>query len=239
VQIPIEHFLSAIEWFSSLPSVQKDSVGLMGISRGAELALLLGSRTPLVRAIVAYSPSSHVWSGLRGDSRADAPAWTTAAAPIPFASLMDPRLASVCTRVFASSPIELTPMFEAALDGPLPSDAVIPVEKTNGPILLVSGEDDRMWPASRMGELVMRRLAARAHPFRSRHLHYQKAGHLMRAPGVSTQVLHGKFAFGGEPGPQARANRASWTETLSFLGDSLGLPRAAGALAAAGDQPCR
>src|SRR5262249_14415140 len=152
---------------------QKDSVGLMGISRGAELALLLGSRTPVVQAVVAYSPSSYVWSGLRIDSPSDAPAWTAAGGAIPFASLTDPRLANVRARDFASSPIELTPMFETALAGPLPADATIPVENTNGPILLVSGEDDRMWPATRMGEQVMHRLAARAHPFRSRHLHYQ------------------------------------------------------------------
>jgi hypothetical protein len=152
---------------------------------------------------------------------------------------MDRRLAHVRERVFASSPIELTPMFETALGGPLPSDAMIPVERTNGPILLVSGEDDRMWPSCRMGEQVMQRLDARAHPFRSKHLHYRNAGHSMRAPGVSTQVLHGKFAFGGEPRAQAVANRASWIETLSFLGDTLGLPRTAPAVAATGGQPCR
>src|SRR5262249_45382609 len=106
-------------------------------------------------------------------------------------------------------------------------------------ILLVSGDDDRMWPASRMGEQLMQRLAARAHPFRSRHLHYQNAGHSMRAPGVSTQILHGKFAFGGEPRAQARANREAWTETLAFLGDSLGLAQIARALTAKGGQPCR
>jgi dienelactone hydrolase len=239
VQIPLEYFLSAVEWFSALPSVQKESVGLMGISRGAELALLLASRTPHVRAVVAYSPSSYVWSGLRADSPSDAPAWATTGTPIPFASLTVPRLANVRERVFASSPIELTPMFETALAGPLPADAMIPVEKTNGPILLVSGEDDRMWPATPMGEQVMHRLAARAHPFHSRHLHYPNAGHSMRAPGVSTQILHGKFAFGGEPRAQAQANRASWTETVSFLGETLGLRRTANGVAATGGQPCR
>jgi hypothetical protein len=238
-QIPIEYFLSAIEWFSLLSSVKKDSVGLMGISRGAELALLLGSRTPLVRAVVAYSPSSYVWSGLRADSPSDAAAWTAAAHPMPFASLTDPRLAHVRERVFASSPIELTPMFDTALAGPLPSDAMIPVERTNGPILLVSGEDDRMWPSYRMGEQVMRRLEARSHPFHSKHLHYPNAGHSMRAPGISTQVLHGKFAFGGEPRAQAAANRASWMATLSFLGDTLGLRRTAPEVAVTGGQPCR
>jgi hypothetical protein len=222
-----------------LSSVKKDSVGLMGISRGAELALLLGSRTPLVRAVVAYSPSSYVWSGLRADSPSDAAAWTAAAHPMPFASLTDPRLAHVRERVFASSPIELTPMFDTALAGPLPSDAMIPVERTNGPILLVSGEDDRMWPSYRMGEQVMRRLEARSHPFHSKHLHYPNAGHSMRAPGISTQVLHGKFAFGGEPRAQAAANRASWMATLSFLGDTLGLRRTAPEVAVTGGQPCR
>jgi dienelactone hydrolase len=239
VEIPLEYFTSTLDWFSSLASVKRDSVGVMGISRGAELVMLLGSRTPLVRAVVAYSPSNIVWSGLRGDSPSETSAWTHGGKPIPFASLTDPRFAGVRKRVFASSPIELMPMFEAAFAGHVPAEAAIPVEQTNGPILLVSGEDDRMWPATWMGERIMERLAACGHPFPSRHVHYPEAGHFMRAPGVSTSVLNGKFALGGKRAGQATANRAAWTETLSFLGATLGMPERSGWLAVTGGQRCR
>lgn len=239
VEIPLEYFAGAFEWLIAQPGVRADALGVVGISRGAELALTLGSRLPYVRSVVAYCPSSVVWSGLYGDRPADLPAWTTNGRSIPFSSLMTPALSTVRDRVFRESPIPLTPLFDAALDGPLPADVFIPVEQTNGPILLVSGDDDRMWPASRMGRQIMNRLAAREHPFASRHLHYPNAGHLMRPPGVPTSVLDGKFAFGGKQPDQAAANRAAWLETVAFLRETLGRPSPIAETTTVGSSPCR
>ena len=155
------------------------------------------------------------------DRPADLPAWTTGGRSIPFFPLLTPALSTVRDRVFRESPVSLTPLFDAALDGPVPADVIIPVEQTNGPILLVSGDDDRMWPAARMGRQIMDRLAAHEHPFASRHVHYPDAGHLMRPPGVPTRVLDGKFRLGGTPEGQAAANRAAWLETVAFLRERL------------------
>jgi dienelactone hydrolase len=239
VEIPLEYFVGACEWLIAQPGVRPDALGVVGISRGAELALTLGSRLPYVRSVVAYSPSSVVWSGLYGDRPADLPAWTTNGRSIPFFSLMTPVLSAVRDRVFRESPVSLTPLFDAALDGPLPADVFIPVEQTNGPILLVSGDDDRMWPASHMGRQIMDRLAAHDHPFRSRHVHYPSAGHLMRPPGVPTGVLDGKFALGGTPPGQAAANRAAWLETVAFLRESLGRSSPIAGATTAESSPCR
>jgi dienelactone hydrolase len=234
IDIPIEYFTDAIAWLSTRPTVRKGSLGVLGISRGAELALILGAASRSVRAVVAYSPSSVVWNGLRAWEPSDMPAWTTAGVPIPYFSLMAPRLAAVRARAFGAAPVELKPIFDAALADTLPAEVMIPVERTNGPILLVSGENDRMWPSTRMGEQVMERLAANKHPYPSRHLHFTGAGHLMRAPGVSTAILNGHFALGGERVAQARANRESWTATLSFLAGALQLHSARDLAAAAG-----
>ena len=239
VEIPLEYFVGAYEWLIAQPGVRPDALGVVGISRGAELALTLGSRLPYVRSVVAYCPSSVAWSGLYGDRPADLPAWTTSGRPIAFSSLMTPALSAVRDRVFRESPVPLTPLFDAALDGPLPADVFIPVEQTSGPILLVSGDDDRMWPASRMGRQIMDRIAAHEHPFTSRHLHYPNAGHLMRPPGVPTSILDGKFAFGGTPHVQAAANRAAWLETVAFLRESLGPSPLLAAATTAGSSACR
>jgi acetyl esterase/lipase len=239
VEIPLEYFVGAFEWLIAQPGIRPDAVGVVGISRGAELALMLGSRLPYVRSVVAYCPSSVVWNGLYGDRPADLPAWTSNARPIPFSSLMTPALTALRNRVFRESPVPLTPLFDAALDGPPPADVFIPVEQTNGSILLVSGDDDRMWPASRMGQQIVDRLAAHKHPFTSRHLHYPNAGHLMRPPGVPTSILDGKFALGGKPPSQATANRAAWLETVAFLRESLGHSSFVAGATTAESSPCR
>jgi dienelactone hydrolase len=236
VDIPIEYFSGALEWFASQPEVRPDALGVIGRSRGAELALLLGSRIPSIRSVVAYCPSSTIWNGLRGDVAVDGPAWTARGRPIPFVSLTTVCPPALLAETFRGSPVTLSPLFEAALALPLPDNAIIPVERTNGPILLISGDDDQMWPSARMGDQIMERLAAHHHPFRSRHCHYPGAGHLMRPPGLPTSVLQGKFALGGRGPTQAGANRAAWSETLAFLGTTLGVPSRADAVAAVGGE---
>ena len=43
-EIPLEYFKRAIDWFRSQPDVIPDLLGVVGSSRGGELALLLGSK---------------------------------------------------------------------------------------------------------------------------------------------------------------------------------------------------
>jgi dienelactone hydrolase len=61
--IPLEYFSTALKWMSAQPSVDASRVGVVGLSRGAELALLLGTIHPEVHAIVAYMPSNVICAG--------------------------------------------------------------------------------------------------------------------------------------------------------------------------------
>ena len=185
------------------------------------MALLLGSRLPAIRSVVAVCPSSILWNGLRGDTPVDISAWQESGRPLPFLSLMAPCFSDLRSQVFQNAPVALTPLFEAALDGPVPHDCVIPVENTNGSILLISGNEDRMWPSARMGDQIVERLETHRHRFHFRHCRYPGAGHYMRTPGVPTSVLRGAFELGGNGGAQAAANRSAWAETLTFLETSL------------------
>jgi uncharacterized protein len=136
----------------------------------------------------------------------------------------------------ATGPIPLTPLFERLLqDEQAIRAAEIPVERAGGPILLVSGEADAMWPATRLGELVERRAAVgrSAHPVT--HLRYPGAGHVgVGVPGtpVPTEVRHpvdgGWYALGGTPSANAAARADSWPKALAFLTAMSSWPVAAG-----------
>ena len=67
--------------------------------------------------------------------------------------------------------------------------ATIPVEKINGPVLLISGEDDALWPSTQLAQIAMDRLAQYQHPFPDKHLHYAGAGHLIGEPYLPTTAL--------------------------------------------------
>lgn len=78
--IPLEYFGTALDWMLAQPSVDAAHIGVLGASRGAELALLLGSMIPQIRAVVAYMPSNVVWGGCC--DRRDAPSWTIGRRPL-------------------------------------------------------------------------------------------------------------------------------------------------------------
>src|SRR5262249_35229844 len=107
--------------------------------------------------------------------------------------------------------------------------ASIPVEKIRGPVQLVSGGDDQMWPSSDLADIALRRLEADRHPFAFRHLKYPEAGHsivvaywplpdlrVLRLAGV--EGLQDVLLFqGGTPKADAEAGVDAWRDLLTFL----------------------
>ena len=79
--IPLEYFGTAINWLAAQPSVDPNRIGVIGASRGAELALLLGGLYPRLRVVVAYMPSHVVVRGCC-DPRTWFFAWTLGGRPI-------------------------------------------------------------------------------------------------------------------------------------------------------------
>ncbi|HEX5441988.1 MAG TPA: acyl-CoA thioester hydrolase/BAAT C-terminal domain-containing protein, partial [Ktedonobacterales bacterium] len=217
--IPLEYFKTALDWMSVRPEVRGERCALLGTSRGAELALLLGATFPQVGAVIAYAPSGVLW----GAVGATGPAWTYRGEPLPIVpDCVPPELDAV---ISARVPISAAEWYlynledEAAL-GP----ATIAVERIAGPVLLISGEDDQMWPSTLMAERIMRRLADHRFAWPYRHLRYPGAGHLIGPPWPPTTVnvrrhptVGGAFAYGGSPVGQARANADSWGRALEWL----------------------
>lgn len=171
VSIPLEYFEMAIRWLVKQDFVLEDRIGAVGGSRGAELALLLASRHPEIRLVVGTVPSSHLFGAVaRSETLGELQAaWTFQGRPLPF-------LTQVRHEELESDDdggIPLTPAYLTSLDDIQRARAAeIPVERINGPILLVSGQDDRMWPSWVFGERIMERLAEHRHPFPDEHLTY-------------------------------------------------------------------
>jgi dienelactone hydrolase len=232
VEIPLEYFLEAIEWLKAEAHTAGGRVGVMGASRGGELSLLLGSTYPeAVAAVVAKVPSGVVWGGLSKEPRQDPVAWTVGGQPVSPLSGDGGDPADLPLR---DGGIVLTPGFEARLAGASGVDlaaAEIPVERCGGPVLLLSGEDDAMWPSAALAEIAVRRAGTRGAKHPVRHIRYPAAGHTFPTPAglpVARRAVHplsGKtYAYGGSPAGNAHASAASWGEILAFLRTSLAAP---------------
>jgi pimeloyl-ACP methyl ester carboxylesterase len=171
--IPLEYFTKAFHWLSLQDKqVIPNYYGLIGVSRGAELALLLGSRYSEVKGIVAIAPSSVVFPGpptgfldLLGGQHS---AWSENGKELSFVPIP---ISWTSIRGMISG--ERTRMFEKALKNTQRVNmSEIPVEKIQGPILLVSFTRDQVWPSTFMSEQIMKRLIDNKFQFHYEHAVY-------------------------------------------------------------------
>jgi dienelactone hydrolase len=84
--IPLEYFEKALQWLSKQPGVDPQRLAVVGVSRGAELALLLAADFPdLVHGVVACTTDAHVLGA--GPNAGGGYAWTLGGQPVPLGLL--------------------------------------------------------------------------------------------------------------------------------------------------------
>ncbi len=229
-RIPLEYFEAALGWLGDQPEIDSNRTGIYGISRGAEAALLLASRFPQIRAVVGWAPSSTAWAAGGEDkaTREITPCWTWRGEPLPFAPLPLKRFMwrSAFPVVVRKQPLMFVNLFRAALrNRSAVEHAAIPIEKIGGPVLLVSGGDDHLWPAAEMAEALVQRVRREHFRHTIEHLNFPHAGHMLRYPHLPTtsrfsrnQHLRGaRFSFGGAPNADAEAQSTGWRRSIEFL----------------------
>jgi len=219
-EIPLEYFMGAIAWMQAQSEIGDKGIALLASSKGAEAALILASTHGDVRAVVTYAPSSVVWSCIC--DHPDKSSWSYQGQPVPFIPAgRDPTY-----RPPANFPIRAAINYRYRLrDREAIARAAIPVERIHGPVLLISGTDDQLWPSSEMAESIMERLRANEHPFLYRHLSYEGAGHSSAKAYLpmagTTSAAGGRLSLGGSVEANARAQADSWPRVLEFLQTAL------------------
>jgi uncharacterized protein len=168
--IPLEYLENAISTFKSFPEVHDKKIIILGGSKGGELALLLASINKEVEGVIAAVPSSVVFQGIGGKLLSS---WSYKGKPVPFV----PFAPYDYSKIVNSQYVEL---YKLSLEQKNAVDlAAIPVENINGPVLLLSGEDDTMWPSTQMAEMIINRLEKSNFPFWYQHIAYKNAGHTL------------------------------------------------------------
>jgi len=184
--IPLEYFAKAFHWLSGQEeTVIPNEYALIGVSRGAELALLLGSRYSEVKIVVAIAPSSVVFPGSLDALLGQHSAWSSKGqeltfVPVPYSWTTVNGLISGKRR----------PIFEKALErGRNLKGATIPAEKIQGPILLISFTRDQIWPSTPMSEQIMQRLHNHAFNYPYKHISYDAGHSQWNTPACRTEIL--------------------------------------------------
>ena len=225
-EIPLEYFEKAINWLISQPEVNPDKILVMGGSVNAELALLLASVYPnKISGVIAYCPSSVVWSNTVYPWSSDEvkPKWTLKGQAIPY-------LAMEKIKGNDTDKIETLSYWNKGLDDVAQVEqAAIMVEKINGPILLLTPIDDKVWPSLRMSEMIEKRLRENNFRYRVENVKYKDAGHTITAQynkSITNQKgklwIDGKayeFEYGGSPSGILLAQGDSRKRVMDYVSE--------------------
>lgn len=196
--IPLENFEQAIHYLGKMPNLNLDNLAAVGYSKGGELALLLGAQFPQIKRVAAYMPSGIVWQGfIFPEPKEPRSSWAYDSKALPFAHSATrwEHVHNIAHRIENSGD-----NVRAISD-----NAEIPVEKIDGPVLLISAGEDQVWPSSEMAKLIMTRLAYYGHLHTSQHLVLDGAGHNIGVPYLPNQVTN------------VAGDLKAWNALLEFL----------------------
>ena len=155
-EISIDAVVARIAELSEAGNIPEGCIGIIGTSKGGELALLLASLTNAGDVYVAITPSDVVWQASNPTLRRKS-SWTYSGTPLPF--IKYPRLSGATMKALLdvgqagdlhSLALRKAKNFEAAR---------IPIEKATAPILLQAGTQDKLWPTEEMSKRLIARLA--------------------------------------------------------------------------------
>lgn len=240
VDIPIDRLNLVRSWLKTRAGVDASRIALLGVSKGAEFALVAASKMPWITAVAAIVPSDVVWQGWGPDvipagSRRSSFSYGGKALPfVPNKEFVE-ELAGFQTgaEVRYRRPQDKG----RAADPAAAVRARIRVEDFKGPLLVAGGVDDQMWASGMMAQNIAERRAEKG--LQTVTLIYSDAGHALYGSGwnPTTQYNSGLFKTGGTPGANAAAQADTMRETLAFLRRALGLPPATAAGKATGARP--
>ena len=223
--IPLEYIEKAIHYLKQQRGIDPNRIGIIGSSRGGELSLLVGSTYSEIGCVIGYVPSVFRNPGSTGGA-----AWTVNGKPLSFIS-QEPDMqiiAEIQKNIAEGKAVSFAPMFNSIIQNrDTLRDKEIPIEKINGPVLLISGQDDQIWPSAVFSEIAVQRLNDNTFEYKVKRLNYPDAGHHIGPPFRPTTILEGVhpvsgvlMKFGGTAAGNAQACSDSWQKILSFLKDS-------------------
>lgn len=220
-EIPLEYFARAIRWLTERSEVRDDGVGLIGVSRGVEAALLTAADYDGPATVIGYSGGGVVRHGVAGvppTNFTSKPAWTRNGSPVTTSdsirAVFDAIEAVSRNRCTVAS---IPDAIRSRISDSVLERVLVPVEEIEGPVLLLAGGDDQQWPSVSVSALTIGRLRRRGHPHPYGLRAYCDTGHIFAVPYADYSGDPTSDENGGTPKANARAAADSWPVVLDYL----------------------
>ncbi|XP_047395359.1 peroxisomal succinyl-coenzyme A thioesterase, partial [Sciurus carolinensis] len=209
--IHLDYFEEAVCYMLQHPQVKGPGIGLLGISLGADICLSMASFLKNVSATVSINGS-----GSSGNTT------------IHYKQISIPPLGLDLRRIKVTFSgildiVDIRNDFGVESENP----SMIPIERAQGPILFIAGQDDHNWRSDLNVQMASEWLQAHG---KKKHqiILYPGTGHYIEPPyfplcPASTHNLLNKVVlWGGEPRAHSKAQVDAWKQILSFFCQHLG-----------------
>lgn len=213
-EVPLCQFTSAIHWLLQSDWVDTDRIGILAWSRGTEAAFLTADRNDQIGAVIGYSPSAYVFPAYP-PSKPTKSAWLDNGEPVPFV----PPYQGIEDDENKPGVVRFRKTIEHSPEEQL-RQASLPVRNIDGPVFLVSGSEDRIWPSREFSNELTERIDSSNHQAIVRSLTYENAGHAITTP-YTTMTEDILSSMGGNKEGTAYAAIDAWERTLSILNEGL------------------
>lgn len=210
--IPVDRLAAVRDWLATQPGIDAGRIGVWGVSKGAEFALIAASRYPWLKAVAAIVPSDVVWEGwgVPGQRPSSFAFGGSPLAYVPYDGI-EAEFAKYST---GGKPDLLRAHVDGRAKNPdRVAAARIPIEVYAGPVLVAGGGRDTIWPSAAMTRAIEATRKAAKRPVVA--IVEEAAGHALAGPG--TDPAQNFTAAGGEVRAIASARLRTWAATLDLF----------------------
>ncbi len=173
--IPIE---SIEDMVSKLKKQGYKKIYLYGFSKGAEQALVASTYFSDIDGVIAVSPSCAVFEGFSTKGYSDHSAWTYRGQELPYIKAQVKNF-NIAKMYLSQGGYAFLNNFTKAFEKGFSEENRIKIENANCPILLISSQDDSIWPSKKMGDILMQKLKTVSYPYSYQHIVYPKSSHIL------------------------------------------------------------
>ncbi|XP_077178900.1 acyl-coenzyme A thioesterase 1-like [Paroedura picta] len=202
--LELDYFGEAVEFLQKQQQVKAFAIGVLGLSKGADMALALATFWPGIKAAVSISGSGfNSFIPLRAQGLT-----------IPALPYNPEKMKTV------GDAVDMSGIWDDPGD-PAVLECRIPVEKSSSKFLFLSGKDDRNWPSERYCQKTVQCLQQNGCPVE--FYCYPGAGHLLEPPYLPLcyasihKLLGHTMLWGGKWREHAKAQEDVWQRIQDFF----------------------
>jgi len=222
-RVPLEYFERAFAWLMKNPITTGKEIQILGMSKGAELALILASHHPFITKMVLWAPHAYCFQGIAYKNESS---WTLAGRDLPYIRLRNGWVyANMLDGFFKNKPFEFASIYKKVIAlAQNREEARIKVEDAQTDLLLFTSKQCGMWNTYDGSLQIMETLRKNNYPHFYDLIVYEDAGEPYLVPYViPAGESEMKFAprlvlrLGGSLEGNAHTRADAWEQTVAFF----------------------